>query len=79
MLILAKIRSRNAKVDSPLIFFDLHACYNEPSFERDSKILVQKKTWDSHLSQFSLVFDLYIALKSNSKMGLSVILKGQPI
>ena len=67
------------KVDFPLILFDLHACYNELSFERNSDILIQKKTWNSHFSSFPLVLDVCIVLNTNRKKGLSVILKSQPI
>ena len=40
----SKIGFHNAKVDFPLILFDLHACYSELSFERKPEILIQKKT-----------------------------------
>ena len=34
-----KISSHNAKVDFPLILFDLHVCYSELSFKRNPEIL----------------------------------------
>ena len=43
MRILAKISFHNVKVDFPLILLDLNVCYNELSFERNSKIPIYKK------------------------------------
>ena len=41
--ILAKITFQNAKVDFPLILFDLHECYRELSFEKNSEILIKRR------------------------------------
>ena len=69
MQILAKIDSDIAKVDFPIILFDLYVYCSELNLKKDSEILIQQKTWNSHFSPFPLILDVYIALKTNRQVG----------
>ena len=69
MQILAKIGSDIAKVDFPMILFDFYVYCSELSFKKDSEILIQQKTWNSHFSPFPLILDVYIALNTNRQVG----------
>ena len=53
--------------------------YSEFVFEKKSKILIQKKIWNSYFSPFLWILDVYIVLNTNERMGLPVILKDHPI
>ena len=69
MQILAKIGSDIAKVDFPIILFDLYVYCSELGLKKDSEILFQQQTWNSHFSQFPLILDVYIALQTNRQVG----------
>ena len=62
-----------------MALFDWYACYSELIFEKKSKILIQKKIWNSYFSPFPWILDVYIVLNTNERMGLPVILKDHPI